>query len=278
MTDFRYAYLVGTLVLAIAFVSIFLIRRDLRKTMVYSGLFYVVVLACAFFILLLFLSSTGSPRSITPGYWTPPTLFNLGQKTGGLAIEDLLFMFFNGGVAAALYELVFSQKVSSKSDKRLKKGYAMAAGLLAAYIVFAFTPLNAIYILISFQLFGALALIWQRRDLLVHSLAGGLLFVVFYGVLFLIFNLLFPTFIGNYYHLQNTSHVWFLGIPLEEYLYGLSFGMLWAPLYEYEFRVRDAKIRPKRGKAQRLPKLKQRGSVARAKSSIMSYNYLKVKN
>ncbi len=236
----NYAYFLGTLVLACAFSLIFFARKDLRRSMIFSGLFYVIILTLAHVVLSTLLYSSSSPRSITPGYWAPPTLFDLGQKTGGLAIEDVLFMFFNGGIAAALYEIIFTKKFSRRRGKKLNRWYAILAGVLGAYLVLELTSLNAIYILISFQFFGALALIWQRRDLLIHSLLGGFLFLVFYFVLFIIFNLLFPSFIDNFYHLQRTSHIWLLGIPLEEYLYGFSFGMLWAPLYEYEFNMKDS--------------------------------------
>lgn len=237
----QYAYFVGTLVLAAIFGAIYMRRKDLRKIMIYSGSAYVVLLTFGY-IFLFYLSAThNSPRSITPGYWAPPTLFDLGRKTSGYSLEDLFFIFFNGGIAAALYELVFNMKVQKRSDKRLKKNYALWAALAAGFLVFKFTSLNAIYVLVAVQLFGALALIWQRRDLIIHSLAGGLLFMIFYGCLFLIFNLLFPAFLDNYYHLERTSGIWFLGIPIEEFEYAISFGMLWAPLYEYEFKLTDSK-------------------------------------
>jgi hypothetical protein len=63
--------------------------------------------------------------------------------------------------------------------------------------------------------------------------------MMLYACLFTIFNFLFPHFINQYYHLEKTSHLVIFGIPLEEYLYGLSLGMMWAPLYEYEKRLRD---------------------------------------
>lgn len=238
-----YAYLIGTLVLAVIFGVVYILRNDLRKIMIYSGLAYVVLLTLGYLFLFYISVTHNSPRSITPGYWAPPTLFDLGRRTNGYAIEDLMFIFFNGGIAAALYEIVFNTKVKKRPFKKVKRHYAIWLALLAGFIVYEFTSLNAIYVLIAVQLFGALGLIVQRRDLIVHSAAGGLLFLIFYGLLFLIFNLLFPTFIHNYYHLERTSGVWFLGIPIEEYLYAISFGMLWAPLYEYEHDVKDKKSR-----------------------------------
>src|SRR5579871_5412607 len=98
-----YEYLFGVFILTCIWIVLYLIRKDLRKAMIWSGLFYIFWTLVGFILYRLFAFSP--ERSITPGYWAPPTLFNLGQKTGGLAIEDILFMFFVGGIATAIYEL-----------------------------------------------------------------------------------------------------------------------------------------------------------------------------
>lgn len=98
--------------------------------------------------------------------------------------------------------------------------------------------LNDMYLLITFNTFGAAALLWVRRDLVVHSLFGGFLFLAAYILGFLLMLQIFPTLIADIYKLNLTSGVMLLGIPFEEYLYAFTFGMLWAPLYEYEYRVR----------------------------------------
>ncbi|HET7529238.1 MAG TPA: lycopene cyclase domain-containing protein, partial [Candidatus Saccharimonadales bacterium] len=146
---------------------------------------------------------------------------------------------FAPAIIAGIYELIFNIKVNTKIDRKLKKGHAILIGFIVGSFTFAFTPLNAMYFLIFFQFCGAAAIVWQRRDLLVHSIAGGVLFLILYGVLFAVFNLLYPSFISNYDHLHRTTHILFLGVPLEEYMYALSMGLMWAPLYEYEHRVKD---------------------------------------
>ena len=234
-------YLIGDLVLAAIFGLLFFLRRDLRKVMAYSGLLYLLLTTPCFFVLK-FISSDVA-KSVTPGYWSPPTLFDFGQKTGGLAIEDVLFIFLASALSSALYELVFGVRVAKKASMKLKRSHALLTGVVVGFAAYAFTPLNAMYFLIIMQFVGAFVLVWQRRDLLMHSVAGGSVFLAFYFGLFSLFNLLFPYFVHDYYHLQNTSHILLLGIPLEEYLYAFSFGLLWAPIYEYEHRVKDSKRR-----------------------------------
>lgn len=236
-----YAYLLGTLGLGIVFTLLLLMRKDLRRVMVYGGAFYLVY---GFIIFLFIKLLTFDPaRAINPGYWTPPSLLGLNSKTGGYGIEDALFSFFAGGIAACLYVLLFRVRVSTKTNRKLKKGHALSLALLFSSVIYVFTPLNAIYFFIFLGFFGAAAIIWQRKDLFVHALAGGVIFMILYGLLFIIFNLLFPSFLGNYYHLERTSQIAFIGIPLEEYLYALTLGFMWAPIYEYEHRVKDIRRR-----------------------------------
>jgi len=234
-----HAYLLGTIGLAIVFTLLCMVRKDLRRVMLYAGFVYLFYMTAVF--LLSRILSSDPAKSITPGYWGPPSLWDLNKKTGGLGIEDTLYMFFVGAIAAGLYDTVFKIKLSKKPNKKLKKGHALLFALVTGSLVFVFTPVNAVYLFIFIQLFGAAAIVWQRRDLLTHVLLGGLFFMVLYAVLFLIFKLLFPHFLSNYYHLDRTSHLWLLGIPLEEYLYSFTLGMMWAPLYEYEYRVKDRK-------------------------------------
>jgi hypothetical protein len=237
---YTYAYLVGTLLLGAAWFTLYLLRKDLRRAMVWSGTFNLVFITVGF-VAYHFVVSDPS-RAITPGYWAPPTLFDLGQKTQGYGIEDALYLFFSGGIAAALYETVFRRKISIRKNMKLKKRHALWVGLLGTAIFHYAFHLNNIYILIMFNFCGALAIMWQRRDLITQSILSGLLFLVVYTIEYLIFNMLFPDFVTNYYNLYHTSGVMLLGIPLEEYLYAATFGRIWAPIYEYEHKLKDVKF------------------------------------
>lgn len=215
-------------------------RKDLRQAMLWSATYYIFMLSVGF--VLLYCLNVDPAKRINPGYWTPPTLFDLNNRTGGYGIEDAVFMFFIAGIAAAAYEFVTKTRIQKKVDKRLKKRHALWVGLLGSVLVCYLLSLNEMYLLIFFNLFGGMAIIFQRPDLFRQALYSGLILVVIYWVLFSIYNLLFPEFISTYDHLQHTSKIIVLGIPLEEYLYALTFGFIWAPLYEYEHRVKDRHI------------------------------------
>lgn len=232
-----YEYLTGIGIMFIVWVLFFVARKDLRKPMVWSGLFYIIILTIGFFALSFV--SRDPARAITPGYWQPYTLFNLGQKTGGYAIEDILFMFFAGGIATALYEFFFHKRISTRIVGDFKRRYALLFGIFGILIFHYFFYLNDIYLLIVFNFFGTLAILYQRRDLFLHSILGGILFLCTYILGFLLLMQLYPNLISDIYRLQLTSGVMLFGIPLEEYLYAITFGMLWAPIYEYEHRYKD---------------------------------------
>jgi hypothetical protein len=236
-----HAYLIGVLGLGVVYALLFLARKDLARVILYAGGLYLVYGFVMFLVIRLL--NSDSTKAINPGYWTPPTLLGINQRTGGYGLEDALFSFFAGGIAVGLYDFLFKLKVSKKPSKKLKKGHALLFALALSSLILVATPLNAIYFFISLQLCGAAAIVWQRKDLLLHSLAGGLVFMLLYGCLFTIFKILFPHFLPDYYHLQGTSRLLITGIPLEEFLYGLTLGMMWAPIYEYEHRVKDSKQR-----------------------------------
>lgn len=235
-----YEYLTGVLIMSALWIFFFLVRKDLRKAMLWSGAFYTILLTVVFWVRWFIYHDP--LRAITPGYWAPHTLFDLGKTTGGYAIEDLLFMFFAAGIATALYEFCLKEKISAHSDKNLKTGYVFLFGFAGMFVFHQLFYLNDMYLLIAFNFFGVMPLLWQRRDLIRHSLFGGIIFLFLYILGFSIWIHIYPNLINDIYQLNLTSGIIWLGIPLEEYLYALSFGMLWAPIYEYQHRFKDKRI------------------------------------
>ncbi|MDP3785153.1 MAG: lycopene cyclase domain-containing protein [bacterium] len=234
-----YEYLVGCAILSVPWFILFFLRKDLRKPMIWSGLFYMKFLTIVFILLsfLIWVFSISSSRMITPGYWEPKTIFDLGKITNGYAVEDALFMFIVGGVVAGIYEAIFHKKIS-RFKVSAYHFRALMFGSLGAAIVAIATNQNFIYSLIAFGFLGAIAIWVERPDLIPHSLWGGIVFTVMYFLLFSVFNSLFPDFILKVYHLENLSGVMLINVPIEELLYALSFGLAWSPIYEYEHAIK----------------------------------------
>lgn len=236
-------YLIGDFILAAIWLATFFIRKDLRRPILWGSFVHVIILTTGFLLLKVgsLFFYLGEP--LNPGYWHPQTLFNLSEITGGrLGIEDILFCFFIGGIAIFVYEFFTRKRIVKSKRSTHHHSRAIIIAIVGAITYQYIFRTNQIYGLILFGFLGAFYICIVRRDLIVHSLFGGAIFTGLYFLGFSIFNLIFPDFIDSFYNLKNLSGIAINDIPLEEFMYALSFGMLWAPMYEYYFGYRDADI------------------------------------
>jgi hypothetical protein len=173
-----------------------------------------------------------------PEYWSPPSLFDLAEKTG-FDIESFIFSFSIGGIGAVLYNLVFSAKPVRVDETEKKHArhrfhrYALFAPLAVFPFLSVVTNLNHIYCGIIALLAGSLAALYCRSDLTRKILVGGLLFTVLYFIYFGSILIFFPEYIKTYWNLDAISNLFVLGIPLEELLFAFTFGMYWSGIYEH---------------------------------------------
>src|SRR3989338_3941333 len=85
-------YLLGSLLLLVIWLLIFISQKKLRKEMLIASLLITpAALSEVFFV---------------PGYWLPDTIGN-----PKLSIEDFIFSFAVGGIIAVIYELFMKGKV-----------------------------------------------------------------------------------------------------------------------------------------------------------------------
>ncbi|MDP3881486.1 MAG: lycopene cyclase domain-containing protein [Nanoarchaeota archaeon] len=227
-----YEYLIGAIIVFLVWTIFFFVRKDLRKPIVWTGTFYLtfnLILAIMWHVVDRFVD-IGQP--IVPSYWNPPTLFSLTRITGFMGIEDVLFIFFMGGIGAATYEIFLHKKINLKRTYR--PHFIALTMTFILFFVFAYAlPINIIYPYSFATICGAVIVLFERRDLIKHSLLGGIVFVVMYLIAYFLYNLAFPDFITSFYSQEVLEGISLLGIPFEELLYAFSFGLLWAPLYEY---------------------------------------------
>ena len=173
-----------------------------------------------------------------PEYWSPPSLFNLTASIG-FDIESLIFSFAIGGIGSVLYELFRKTKhvkISSHESHGKKHRYHLVS-LFSPVIVFLllqlFTAFNSIYSASIAMFVGGMAAMFCRPDLKNKIIIGGLLFLGLYFVFFLFFNLVYPYAVSLFWNLSAISGILIIGIPLEELIFALSFGMLWSSVYEH---------------------------------------------
>lgn len=227
-----YAYLIGVAFIGLIWLIFFLKYKKLRKQIIFGGLIYASILI-PLFLLAKFLSNfIHMSWQVVPKYWNPDTLFNLGRITGGLAIEDILFMIFVGGIVSVVYEIFINKKV--RKAKKEQHTISIVAFFITALLVSFLTDLNPMYTLLIIPSFvGAIILIIQRPDLIKHAIATAIIFTAIYFIFFIPFNLVFNDIVSRVWTLQNLSGIRILTVPIEELLYALSFGLMWGPLYEY---------------------------------------------
>ncbi len=231
-------YATAIVILAIIWIFCFESRKDMRKAMVWSGLACVLILSLTY-LALKFVDTQliDLGETMLAGYWNPYTLFNANSAGTGISIIDILFMFFTGGIAAFLYEYTFGQRfVQTRSRKHHAR--ALIVGLLGAILTGALLKPHPIYLVIAFCIFGAASIWIERHDLIPHSFWGAAVFTTLYIALFAMFLQLVPDMAAIQYKLASFSGQLILGVPLEHILYAASFGLLWAPLYEYEHGLR----------------------------------------
>ncbi|OGA25756.1 MAG: hypothetical protein A3I02_15890 [Betaproteobacteria bacterium RIFCSPLOWO2_02_FULL_67_26] len=172
-----------------------------------------------------------------PEYWNPPSLFDLAQRTG-FDIESIIFSFAIGGIGAVLYNLVMRRKLASlpphERNEPRHRFHKLAIALpFALFPILYFLPWNPIYAGIAAMVAGALANVLCRPDLKLNTLVGGLLFLGLYTVLLLGLEWSAPGYIGQVWNLKALSGVLVYGLPLEELLFGFTFGLYWTGLYEH---------------------------------------------
>ena len=172
-----------------------------------------------------------------PEYWSPPSLFDLAQRTG-FDIESLIFCFALGGIGVVLYNgLTGRSLVPVPSEYRrspLHRRHTLA--ILAPLIVFPLLyplPWNVIYPAIVAMLLGAVSNVLCRPELKRKTWVGGLLFVVLYTIFLGGLAGFVSGYIDEVWNLEQLSGVVLFRVPLEEYLFGFSFGVYWTGVYEH---------------------------------------------
>jgi Lycopene cyclase len=172
-----------------------------------------------------------------PAYWNPPSLFELAQRTR-FDIESLIFSFAIGGIGAVMYNTFTRERLVpvSASERHQPLHRLHLAALFVPYVLFVslyFLPWNPIYPSLVALVTGAIASVICRPNLKRKTLVGGGLFLVMYGAFMLGLKWLTPGYIEQVWNLPALSGGLIFGIPLEELLFGFSFGSYWTGVYEH---------------------------------------------
>ena len=172
-----------------------------------------------------------------PEYWNPPSLFELAQRTG-FDIENFIFSFAIGGIAAVLYNVILHKHVdmlelAERHHSRHRWHRWALVMPFALFPILYFLPWNPIHASIAAMVLGAIAAVLCRPDLKSNTLIGGILFLALYTVFLLGLKWSAPGYIEQVWNFETLTGVRIYGLPLEELLFGFSFGLMWTGIYEH---------------------------------------------
>jgi hypothetical protein len=165
-------------------------------------------------------------------------LFDLAQRTG-FDLESLIFCFAIGGIATVLYETLVpvghaAMSHSERSDPRHRLHLlALTSPVVFFILLLLITSWNPIYSGSLAMSAGAIASLLCRPDLKAKIWIGGGIFLFLYFVFFKLLDLSFPGYVERIWTLSAISGLLIWGVPLEEYLFAITFGMMWSSLYEH---------------------------------------------
>ncbi len=226
MVNEQYVWLIWASAFLVPWIIIYISYPQHRRAMIWASIFT-------------------TPFGLTeplfvPEYWSPPSLFDLANKTG-FDIESLIFCFGIGGVGSVLYNL-FTKQVpvplsATERNKPLHRHHykALSAPIIAFPILYflPFVNWNPIYPSIIAMIIGTIANVLCRPDLKRKSWIGGLLFLIFYIIFLVGLELTAPGYIERVWNVDALSGINILFMPIEEILFAITFGMYWSGVYEH---------------------------------------------
>jgi len=217
-----YAYLIGNLIFGLFWFVLFLLRKDLRREMLTMSL----IGGSLFPLALIYL----------PDYWNPEYIVD-GLVLG---IEDFLFAFFIAGIGATIYETLFRKTHSLCACRKMNPKRLISIIIVAITTLLGLTfifKLNSIYssyvaflVIFAYMVYFRRDLFWQA---IISGFSVGLIMFVFYQIWIGIY----PGIIEHWWKLQNISGILVFGTPLEEILWGFTWGLVGGVIYEFSMGI-----------------------------------------
>lgn len=164
-----------------------------------------------------------------PAYWAPPSVMDLALTTG-FDLESLLFCFAVSGLSVGLLNQAWQGQITLPTTEPARRKTINRLYLPLLALPFVFFPLaypvwpcSPIYLAISTLFIGGLAAqlcfpeTWRKN---LRTLAW---FVTIYAVPLLLMQWLAPGYTERVWQLHTLTGVFIAGIPVEEFLFAISF-------------------------------------------------------
>ena len=202
---------------AIIWILLFLWRKDTKKEI----LFFSIISGFAGLL---------ADIIYTIDWWHPVTL--TGTRVGP---EAFLAGFMIGGIAAVIYEDVFKKKVRIRKEPKsnLKIIYMIGLALILFFGSFFLLKTNSLISTILAFTIPTIIMWIKRKDLILDSLASGVLMLITASIVYTFLNIVTPGWIQAFWVFENTPNIIFLNLPLDDIYCYFLIGAYIGPLYEY---------------------------------------------
>lgn len=220
--DLKYAYLTLAGLFAVAWVGVYLARPALRRRML-------VVSACT--------TPCGPVAELfhLRDYWHPLYVWN----TPMAQIEDLVAAFVTGGLGAVMFDAVFPAPFTrAHRPSTGTLGLMIVGGWLAVALMTSRLGMNSVPAMSAVSFTIGLYMVARRRDLLFGAIGNGLLFAALLWCAYWALTVPFPRMFSMLWMTQNLSGVHLGPVPVEELLWGFTWGFVAWPLYPFFAGIR----------------------------------------
>jgi hypothetical protein len=219
--SYKYAYLIGISFWALLWLVMFLLRKDLRKEILFMSLVAGPVAPIA--QILWFYED----------YWRPEYTFPIELAGVLIGIEEYLFAFFMGGVACVSYEVIF-QKKAQYGPRRTKDTFIiLLITLLCASFFKYILNLNSIWATTLPMFISSLIMIFWDKDLVPDLLLSGLSMAIITLFLYWILIQIYPLIFSKFWLDGVFTGINIINIPIEELLWFIITGAFTGILYEF---------------------------------------------
>lgn len=214
MIDYKYTYLLGSLLFFIYWFYLFFKLKQYRQRLLVISLIYAILGVTFGFV-------------YTADWWRPETV--LGYRIG---IEDILLGFSNGGIAAVGYLLfVEVREKGLASWKRLIMPLLLTG--VVTMILFEVLNWNSFYANCIGILVAIFYILIQRKDLIKISILSGVAMVVISLPIYLLMIFVSPGWVEHTWMLEKLSGILFWGIPVEDFVWYFLVGGMISILYPF---------------------------------------------
>lgn len=229
MIEYKYAYLIGSLITLLIWATFFIRRKDLRKEM----------------LTLSIITSFLAPTNILyfGSYWKPEFVLDIYN----FGVESIIVCFAYGGICGVIYEFLYNRTPKLKRGidagvSKIQVLLSFALGIVTVVGLESLTDLNVIYTTSTGLLVMGGILIYFRSDLLFPGLIAATASTILSVIVYCLLLIIFPDFFNRFWIDNTITNIRLLFIPIEEYYFHFALGLALGILYEVQFGFYNKKL------------------------------------